>query len=339
MFCRLLGAVTLAVCLLAGGGASAQSYRPEYRLSTVLGPAFPWGQAGERWAELVREKTQGRINIKLVPGSALVGGDQTREFPAIRQGVIDLAIGSTINWSPQVKELNLFSLPFLIPDMQGMDALINGPVGKRLFRALEANGVVPLAWGENGQREISNARRSIRKPADMKGLKVRVVWSPLFVETFTALGAKPIQMSWADLQLALSTGAVDGQENPVSVFHSAKMQNLGQKHLTLWHYVADPLVFVVNKEVWASWSPADQEAVRVAAQQAGRENIAKARAGISASDPALIKQLANSGVSVVTLSAEERAAFVAATRDVYARWAKVIGPELVNQAEISIGKR
>src|SRR5574337_277561 len=100
----------LAVALVAAPASAQQKYQSEYRLSTVVGTAFPWGKAGERWAEAVRQKTNGRINIKLYPGVSLVAGDQTREFTAIRQGVIDLAIGSTINWSPQIKQLNLFSL-------------------------------------------------------------------------------------------------------------------------------------------------------------------------------------------------------------------------------------
>ncbi len=319
--------------------AMAQTYKAEDRLSTVLNTAFPWGQAGERWIELVKEKTQGRINIKLYPGTSLVGGDQTREFTAIRQGVIDLAIGSTINWSPQVKELNLFSLPFLMPDSKAMDALTQGEVGRDLFKILERQEVVPLAWGENGPREISNSKRPIRSPADMKGLKFRVVGSPLFLDAFSALGANPTQMSWADAQPALASGAVDGQENPLAIFSAAKLHTVGQKNLTLWHYVSDPLIFVANKEIWASWSPADREAVRQAAIQAGKENIEKARKGITAADPALLKQIEANGVAVVTPTTEERNAFVAATRPVYEKWSKTIGADLVKKAEGAIAKR
>ena len=325
--------------MLIGGSALAQNYRAEYRLSTVLNTAFTWGQAGERWAELVKEKTQGRINIKLYPGTSLVGGDQTREFTAIRQGVIDMAIGSTINWSPQVKELNLFSLPFLMPDYKAVDALTQGEVGKDLFAVLEKREVVPLAWGENGFREMSNSKRPITSPADMKGLKFRVVGSPLFNETFTALGANPTQMSWADAQPALASGAVDGQENPLSVFVAAKLTTVGQKHLTLWHYVADPLVFVVNKQVWQSWTPADREIVRQAAVQAGRENVEKARKGIAGNDTAVLKQIESSGVAVVAPTAAQREAFVKATRPVYEKWAKTIGADLVKKAETAIAKR
>jgi TRAP-type C4-dicarboxylate transport system substrate-binding protein len=117
-FRRTSSPLALAATALAfTTGAMAQSaYKAEYKMSPGARPADAVGQAGEIWADLVKERTQGRINIKLYPGVSLVQGDQTREFSALRQGVIDMAVGSTINWSPQVKELNLFSLPFLMPD-------------------------------------------------------------------------------------------------------------------------------------------------------------------------------------------------------------------------------
>ena len=342
MLRRTFLAATAASLLVTGASAMAQSaqpYRAEYRLSTVLGTAFPWGLAGERWSALVKEKTQGRINIKLYPGTSLVGGDQTREFTAIRQGVIDLSIGSTINWSPQIRELNLFALPFLMPDYKAIDALTQGEVGKQLFSTLEQRDVVPLAWGENGFREMSNSKRPVTSPADMRGLKFRVVGSPLFNETFSAVGANPTQMSWADAQPALASGAVDGQENPLSVFVLAKLPSVGQKYLTLWHYVADPLIFVVNKDVWASWSVADREAVRQAALQAATENVAKARQEIAGNDNAVLKQIEAAGVTVTTLTPEQREVFVKATRPVYEKWAKSIGVDLVKKAETAIAKR
>ena len=319
--------------------AAQQKYQPEYRLSTVLGTAFPWGKGGERWAELVKEKTQGRINIKMYPGTSLVAGDQTREFTAIRQGVIDLAVGSSINWSPQIKELNLFSMPFLMPDYKAIDALTHGAVGRELFEVIERNGVVPLAWGENGFREVSNSKHEIRTPADMKGLKFRVVGSPLFNDTFTALGANPTQMSWADAQPALASGAVDGQENPLSVFVGAKIAAVGQKYLTIWGYVADPLIFVVNRKVWDSWSKADQEAVRAAALQAGQEETALARQGLMQAGSGIYKEIAASGVKVTHLTPAEVAAFRTLTKPVYDKWTKTIGPKLVKQAETDIAAR
>jgi tripartite ATP-independent transporter DctP family solute receptor len=320
--------------------AAAADYKAEYKLSTVVGKPFPWGNAGERWAELVKEKTGGKINIKMYPGTSLVGGDQTKEFTAIRQGAIDLSIGSTINWSPQIKELNIFSMPFLMPDYKAIDALTQGQVGKELFNILSSKDVLPLAWGENGFRELSNSKRPIKSPDDLKGLKIRVVGSPLFLDTFTALGANPTQMSWADAVPALSAGAVDGQENPLTIFTVAKLHSAAnQKNLTLWGYVADPLIFVVSKTVWDSWKPEDQKLVREAAVQAAKENIAEARKGLIPPDDTTIKEVQGLGVNVVRLTDAEKAVFKKATKDVYDKWAKQIGPELVKKAEESVAKR
>ena len=338
----LAGAVTLTCALLpqtATAQATPAKYKSEYKMSLVLGTAFPWGKGGELWANKVRERTSGRINIKLYPGVSLIQGDQTREFSALRQGVIDMAVGSTINWSPQVKQLNLFSLPFLMPDFAAIDALTQGNVGKQLFATLDKAGVMPLAWGENGFREISNSKHAIKSPADLKGLKIRVVGSPLYLETFTALGANPTQMSWADAQPAMASGAVDGQENPLSVYMAAKLQTVSQKHLTLWGYVADPLMFVVNKQVWASWTPEDQAIVRQAAIDAAKEQIVIARKGLVEAEQPLVKELQTLGVTVTKLSQAEHDAFAKTTRPVFEKWKKQIGEPLVNEAEKAIAAR
>jgi len=316
--------------------ASAQNYKSEYRMSLVLGTAFPWGKSGEIWANLVRERTQGRINFKLYPGVSLIQGDQTREFSALRQGVIDMAVGSTINWSPQVKELNLFSLPFLMPNYAAIDSLTQGPVGKQIFATLEKQGVVPLAWGENGFREVTNSKKPIKSPADLKGMKIRVVGSPIYSDMMTALGANPTQMSWADAQPALSSGAVDGQENPLFLFTVLKMHTVGQKFVTTWGYVADPLIFVVNKDIWNSWTKADQEIVRAAAIDAGKQEIVLARKGLVEEGKPLLKEIAAMGVTVTTLTPAEREEFVKATRPVYTKWKSTVGPALVEAAEKSV---
>ena len=340
---RTLLALAAATTALAGATfalpAAAQNYKSEYRMSLVVGPAFPWGKGGEIWANKVKEKTNGRINIKLYPGVSLIQGDQTREFSALRQGVIDLAIGSTINWSPQVKQLNLFSLPFLMPDYAAIDALTQGEVGKDIFATLDKAGVVPLAWGENGYREITNSKRPVKSPEDVKGMKIRVVGSPIFSDMFSAMGANPTQMSWADAQPALASGAVDGQENPLFLFTVLKMHTVGQKFVTTWGYVADPLVFVVNKEIWASWSKADQDIVRQAALDAGKQEIAIARKGLVEADKPLLKDIAAMGVTVTQLTPQEREAFVKATRPVYTKWTSTVGADLVNKAEKAIANR
>lgn len=136
----------------------------------------------------------------------------------------------------------------------------------------------------------------------MKGLKFRVVGSPIFNDTFSALGANPTQMSWADAQPALASGAVDGQENPLHIYTAAKLNTLGQKYLTLWGYLADPLIFVVNKQVWESWSPEDRALVRQAAIDAGRQEIVLARKALTASDDAMYREVTALGATQTRLT-------------------------------------
>ncbi|TDQ39396.1 DctP family TRAP transporter solute-binding subunit [Thiopseudomonas denitrificans] len=307
----------------------------EYSVSTVLSDAFPWGQAAAKWAELVEERSEGRIKLKVYPNAQLVSGDQTREFSAMRSGLIDMAVGSTINWSPQVPEVNLFSLPFLMPDNAAVDAITTGKAGEMVFKAIEKRGVMPLAWAENGFREISNSRGPISQPADLKGLKVRVVGSPLFLDTFNALGANPTQMSWTDALPALTTGAVDGQENPLAVFDVARADRASQKHLTLWHYMNDPLIFGVSQRLWKTLSADDQQLLKQAAHDAGQWEIEKSRTELAATLDAIRER----GVEVTELTPEQHQAFVAATQSVYEKWIPRIGKELVETAQQAIAER
>lgn len=333
--------------LLLGGGAlfaaphvaKAQTqYRAEYKMSVVGNRPIPFAEGAFIWADLVTERSQGRINVKVYPGSQLVGGDQTRELLAMRQGVIDFCVFSTINIAPQVREVGLFQLPFLMPDYRAFDALIRGDVGRDIFGVMERREVVPLAWGENGFREISNSRRPIRTPEDMRGLKIRFAAGAIFNDIYNGLGANPVQMSFADLQPALSTGAVDGQENPINLFLAFRMDTLAQRHLTIWKYVNDALIFGLSRQVWNSFTPADQQLVRECAEEAGRRQIALTRAGLGGpgTDDASLQELRRRNVEVTTLTNDEMAAFGRALRPVYDRWSQTVGAELVRKAEAAI---
>lgn len=324
-----------AACLAFSATTAFAQETREFSVSTVLSDAFPWGQAAEKWAELVKERSDGRITLKVYPNAQLVSGDQTREFSAMRSGLIDMAVGSTINWSTQVPEVNLFSLPFLMPDNAAVDAITQGEAGKMVFDAIEKRGVMPLAWGENGFREISNSKEVINAPEDLKGLKIRVVGSPLFLDTFNALGANPTQMSWTDALPALTTGAVDGQENPLAVYDVARADRANQKYLTLWHYMNDPLIFGVSQRVWSTLSPEDQALLKEAAIDAGQWEIEKSRADLDNT----LETIRERGVEVTELTPEQHQAFVDATQSVYEKWIPRIGETLVETAQEAITNR
>ena len=171
--------VTALVTALSFAAPAGAEYKPEFKSSLVTGPAGPWGEAAIKFADLLKERTQGRIIVKNYFAGQLFAGKQTNEFLLLNQGVADFAFGSTINWSPQIKELNLFAMPFMYPSYKALDGVENGDPGQKLWKIIESKGVIPLAWGENGFRELTNGKRPVRKPEDLEGLKVRVVGSPI----------------------------------------------------------------------------------------------------------------------------------------------------------------
>ncbi|MDR2825992.1 MAG: TRAP transporter substrate-binding protein DctP, partial [Deltaproteobacteria bacterium] len=260
----------------------------------------------------------------------------------------------TINYSPQIPQLNLLALPFFIaaqPDRyKALDAITGGKTGALIGKAIEAKGAKFLGYGENGFREMTNSKLDIRKPGDLKGMKFRVVGSPLFLDIFSALGANPTAMAWADTMSAIQQGVIDGQENPINTFYPLRV-NEYHKFITNWHYMADPTLFVVNPGVWQSFSPADQALILQAVKDAGTYQKALSRCGIDENDGGAnlkylqsIKmapegtvtdwaaKLRGEGISFVDLTPAETKAFVDATKSVYEKWEKEIGADLMKAA-------
>lgn len=332
----VVAAVSLSLAMLLPAPATA-AYKGEYKLSVVVGPKFPWGEGATKFADLVRERTNGRINIKVYTSSSLMAGKQTNEFLILKQGVADFAFASTINWSSTINELNLFNLPFFFPDYAALDAVKEGSVGKKIAALLEGKGVLFLGWGENGFREITNSKRAIHTPEDLAGLKIRVVGTPAFIDTMKALGANPVNMNWGEAQVAFQQGVVDGQENPVvGVLIPVQIWQF-HKYISLWHYVIDPLMLTVNQEVFQSFTPEDQKIVREAAAEATKWQVETVRKGLIPPDLSAHDLLRSKGMEVTTLSKEERKLFIDKTRGVFEEWKGKIGKELVEEAEKLIG--
>jgi len=328
-------AVVVSCLTLLHQPVHAAEYKAEYKLSVVVGPTGPWGEGAARFAEQVRKDSGGRINIKPYFSGQLFAGKQTNEFLLLRQGVADFALASTINWSSTIRELNLFSLPFFFPDYDALDAVEQGAAGKRIVQVLEEKGAVALAWGENGFRELTNSKRAVRTPDDLAGLKVRVVGSPIFIDTFKAMGANPISMNWGEALTAFQQGTVDGQENPVvSVLIPSKIWQV-HKHLTVWRYAIDPLILAACKSTWNRFSQEDQALIAKAALESCRWEKEAARKGLKGGSAAL-DELRRNGMEVTVLTPEQVNAFRDRTRSVHEKWVKEVGPELVELARKSV---
>lgn len=336
----LLPGACVGFLLLHAFPASAQSaggYKPEYSLSFVSDERIAIGRTAKRWRELVAEKTEGRVNIRMYPNASLVKGEQTREATAVRQGVADMAVASASNWSSQFRALSIFSLPFFVPDIDGTAALIRGNLGSLVRDNMDKAGIVTLAWGSSGYRQLSNALRPVQAPADLKGMRIRVIGLPLFMDFFKALGAAPVQLNLTGVPDALQKKAIDGQDNPLSVFTGFKFNEMGQKYLTVWNYPAEPIFIAVNKNVWNNWSREDQQRVREAAEQAMSETapILTSQAAAQAVD-VTVGQLEQAGVQVTRLTDQQKAAFKNAAAGVLQNWSERIGQDLITIANADI---
>jgi len=319
----------LAALGLAPAPVSAQ-YKSEHKMSLVVTEDTAWGRAANRFADAIKYRTQGRITIKNYFNSELFADKQTSEFHVLQQGRADFAIGSTINWSPHVKELNLFALPFLFPSYKAVDAVQAGEPGRRLFNHIEQKGVIPIAWGENGFRELTNSKRPIRRPDDLHGLKVRVVGVAIFVEIFQALGAEPVTLNWGQAQAAFREGHVDAQENPIALIVPYRIW-AHHRHVTLWRYAIDPVILSVSARTWATFSREDQSAIRKLGEEIMAEQKKESREGL---DGLFLNNLQRLyGMETVQLSPIEIKAFRDKTRPVYGKWAEEIGADLVRSVE------
>ena len=321
--------LTLAVAVAVGAAAQDVSSPVALRLSTALGPAYTQGKAGEVWAALIRDRSGGRLAARHFPGATSVQRDAGREFAALRDGSIDLAVGSALVWSAQVPALNVLALPWLVPNDAALEGLLAGEVGRQLVSAIEAAGVVPLALASDGFTALAT-HNVVRKPADVEGLKIRVPSSPLAIDLVAALGAQASTMSAVDARAALASGALDGQETSVAAFAATRLDTAGLTHLLLWEAHADALILAVNRARWDAWSESDRALVRQAAQDAAREAGAIAP---GAGDASALAMLARQGVSITRLTPAGKDAFRAAAHPVFERWAALAGWDIVRAAD------
>ena len=339
-------AICFAVAIVFSANGDAADFKKEYKMQINVGPQFYWGMGAQKFSDLVKERTNGQINIKPYWGSSLLKGAQLKSAQLVANGVIDCAMESTINISPVITEANIFSLPFFINNFENLDKMEYGETGKAIFKAMDAKGLVGLAWAENGFRQVTNSKLAIRTPADVKGLRLRVVGSPIFIDTFRQLGADPVNMNWGDAVTAFGQGVVDGQENPVGVLVPVQIWQY-HKYATFWNYLVDPVIIYWNKKQWNKFPPDIQKAIKDSAEEAGIFEKALCRAGLDGDKslnvlknkfnhimevPEPVKFMESKGMTVTFLTDDQRNAFIDATKPLYEKWVPKIGQELYKQA-------
>ncbi|MBU4531170.1 MAG: TRAP transporter substrate-binding protein [Hoeflea sp.] len=318
---KLLAALAMTTLLAAASAVSAQ----EARLGYVPIPDHPVGKGSIRFAELVSEKTDGRITIETFGNGVL--GNEPQMQSSLQGGFLDVMVGPTSNLVGTIPEFLIFDLPFFYADFDAVDAVTDGRVGDTLFAKLEEMGLVGLAYWDNGFRHMTNAIRPINTVEDMAGLKIRVIPNPLFISTFEALGTNPIPLPYPELYNALESNTVDAQETPVGLIYSSKFYEV-QDHLALTGHVYTPYVLLASKKWFDGLAEEDQKRVMEAAQES-----AEYQRSLSRDDAdRLTGLLEEEGMKVTRLSEEEMTKLRDAVAPVVAEFSETIGTELVEQA-------
>jgi tripartite ATP-independent transporter DctP family solute receptor len=319
-------AATAMVLAAATLPASAQTARIGY----VPTEDHPVGQGVNKFVELVTEKSGGRIEIQKFGNGTL--GNEPQMQSSLQGGIMEIMVGPTSNLVGSIPEYMIFDLPFFYPDFEAVDKVMDGRVGDALFAKLDALNMVGLAYWDNGFRHMTNAVRPINSVDDVAGLNIRVIPNPLFISTFTALGANPVPLPYPELFTALETRAVDAQETPVGLIYSSRFYEV-QDHLALTGHVYTPYLLLASKTWFDGLSAEDQALVMEAAQESAefQRNLSRTEAD------RLIGMLEEEGMEVTRLSEEEMTRMRETVAPVVEEFTKTIGAELIQQAREDMG--
>jgi tripartite ATP-independent transporter DctP family solute receptor len=318
MFTKLALGLTTALALSMPAAAET------LRLSHNTGDTTTWQKGADKFAELLKAETGDAYEVRVFPNAQLSGGDQMKQAEMAGRGAIDLVLTSAINVTPLAPQMAAFSLPYLYADYDAVDRTTAGKAGDKMEEIMEGHGIHVLAWGENGFREVTNSKRPIKSPEDLKGLKMRVA-GPMYIDVMNDLGANPQQMQWSETFPALQQGVVDGQENPIGAVIIPQRVYEVQKYITPWHYSYDPLFLGISKAKWDSLDDATKAKFQKAADEAMAWQIQISRDATAEG----VEYLKSQGMEVYEPSPEEIAAFREATKPSFEKWSNQIGADIV----------
>ena len=266
-----------ALSLSLGGLAMAQDKTIKFANQNSAG--HPVAQGMEKFKEVVEAKSGGKIKVNLFLNGSL-GSDQA-VVSALKGGTIELAVMNSGILASEAKELAIFDFPFLFANEKESDAIVDGPVGKKMHALLEPKGLIGLSYWELGYRQITNSKRAVNKVEDLEGLKLRVIPNPINIDWVKALNANPTPMPFPEVYGGLEQKAIDGQENPISVIAANKFWEV-QKHIVLSNHQYNPQSVIMSKKVWDSLTPAERKLIDDAADEAAKTQRAESRAAVAA---------------------------------------------------------
>ncbi len=317
---RSLAALVLAAGALVAQDAAAQT--KVLNLGYVGRPTAPEGISVTAMAEAVKERTNGRVDIKLHPGGAL-GGDR-EVIEGVQLGTVEMTVASTSIYANFVPDLQVFDIPFLFRDFDHAMGVLEGPVGQEMMAKINSRGLKGLAFGGIGFRQLTNSRRPVTGVEDVKGLKIRTQENQIHLQVWRALGALPTPMAIPEVFTALQQGVVDGQENPVGAIINNKFGQV-QKYLTLSNHAFTPLALVINPAAYASLSAGDKKVL----DEEGLKAMRRTKDEVAKVEKTGVDELRGMGLQVV--EKVDTARFQEMLRPTFAELAKRFGETTINR--------
>ena len=308
---KLVIGLSLAVGFIASAAAQTTM-----RISISIPQNSHQGVAIDTFAKEVEKRTAGRYKVQTFYSGSL--GGERESIEAVQLGTQALAFSSSGPVPNFVPETKILDIPFLFRDKAHARAVLDGPIGQELLAKFDSKGFKALAWGENGMRHMTNSKRSINGPEDVKGLKMRTMENPVHVAAYKGLGIVTTPMAFPEVFTALQQGTVDGQENPLSVIMASKFDQV-QKYLTLTGHVYSPGIFLMNKEAFDKLSAADKQAFL----EAAKDGVKASRARVDEDDTKGVTELRSKGMTVVENM--DKSKFVAMLAPVNAEFEKQFG--------------
>jgi len=289
------------------------------RLAHVVNEQDGFHAAATKFKELVGERSDGAISVEIFPNATL--GDERTLLEGMQIGTVDMGVITNGPVSNFLEDMAVFELPFLFPSAEKAYEVLDGPIGQELLDRLSEVNLKGLAYAERGFRNLTNSERPVRSPEDIEGLKIRVMENPVYIDTFRELGADAIPMAWTEALTAMQQGTIDGQENPVGVVYSFKL-NETQTNMTMTRHSYAPAIFVMGMPVWQKLSPEAQEIVVKAAQDAAEYE----RALNAEQQSEQLQALRDSGMEIVDDA--DLTAFSEAVAPVYEKYGTKFGDYL-----------
>jgi TRAP-type transport system periplasmic protein len=328
----------IAAIVLSGGvllvhlaEARAQIQTRTLRFPSASNKGHPQVLGVEKFAEIVAQKSGGKITVRPFPGGTL--GPDLQVVSAMQGGTVDLNVMNASLLAGNVKEMAALDLPFLFNSAEEADAVIDGPVGRKLIDKLPAKNLIGLAYWDLGFRQMHTRSKPIAKADDLRGLKMRVIPTPIYVDFMNSTGANAVPMPFTETYTALEQGAIDGMTNPLLNIPDGKYNEVS-KHLTLTNHMYTPQIVIASKRTWDRLSAEERKILEEAAVETAvyQRKVARAEAA------KVLDQLKQAGMVVHELPPEDVAKLREKAKPIVQKYTKDLGEEFVTELYAEIEK-